>query len=130
MTDIKNRNDIIQLVDAFYQSALVDEVIGYIFEQTIASKLEAHLPRIYDFWESVLFHTATYKGNPMLVHIDLHRNIPLTEAHFNKWIQLWGQTVNAMYTGEVASAAIAKAGMMKDLMIYKIRNSSDPGFIQ
>jgi len=130
MADISHRNDIIRLVDTFYNKALTDEEIGHIFSQTIAHRLEAHLPRIYDFWESALFHTATYKGNPMLVHIDLNKTIPLHASHFDRWITLWNQTVEELYDGEIATAAISKAAMMKDLMIYKIRKSSDPGFIQ
>lgn len=34
---------------------------------------ESYLPKMYDFLETLLFHKAVYKGNPMKVHKMLHQ---------------------------------------------------------
>ena len=48
------------LMNRFYQRALSDEKIGYIFE--IAElDLADHLPVIGDFWETLLFGTGNYQ---------------------------------------------------------------------
>ncbi len=129
-SDIQNRDDIQRLIDQFYQKVLKDEVIGHVFTDTIEFIWDRHIPVMYDFWESVLFHTAVYKGNPMLKHIDLNKKITLTDAHFDQWLELWRLTVEDNFTGERATAAIEKSIVMRHLIQSKIKMSSDPKFIQ
>jgi len=53
----------------FYERALEDDVIGYIFE-IAGLDLDKHLPVISDFWESVLFGTSDYAKhgrNPLAI---------------------------------------------------------------
>ena len=52
-----------------------------------------------DFWETVLFRAALYKGSAMTVHRQLHAKYPLRSEHFVRWLTLWSQTVDAMYHG-------------------------------
>ncbi len=60
MTDIQNRNDIEILVRAFYTRVSKDDVIGHFFKDT---DFDAHLPKMYNFWESILFGTGKFSGN-------------------------------------------------------------------
>ena len=64
-TDIRNRKDIEKLINAFYDKVKVDEVIGYFFNDVAKVNWEIHLPKMYDFWENILFYTANFEGNPM-----------------------------------------------------------------
>lgn len=130
MKDLKDIEDIKLLVDHFYQKVVIDPVIGPIFKETIQFNWDIHIPIMYRFWESVLFSKATYKGNPMLVHIELNKKEKLTGAHFAKWMELWEKTIDESFSGDMAEKAKQKARMMKDLMIYKIDQSSNPNFIQ
>ncbi|MEM9261800.1 MAG: group III truncated hemoglobin, partial [Bacteroidota bacterium] len=66
MKELRSREDIDFLVAAFYDKTLHDPLIGHFFTKVVALDLVAHLPVICDFWESVLFGKATYRGNPML----------------------------------------------------------------
>jgi len=129
-TDIQNRSDIEHLVNVFYQKILEDPVIGFIFNESIDFIWDEHIPKIYDFWDSVLFHTATYKGNPMLTHIALNRKTKLTEKHFERWVKLWKETIEENFQGVTANVAYEKAILMKNLMLHKIKMSSDSNFIQ
>lgn len=89
----------------FYERALADEVIGYIFSDVAHLDLEHHLPIIGDFWESVLFETPDYSKrgrNPLEVHKHLHLLSPLTTEHFARWLQIFTTTVNDEFAGERA----------------------------
>ena len=126
---IENSADIKHLVDTFYEKVIVDESIGFIFTDIIQLDWEVHMPIMYSFWESVLLSKPSYSGNPVLRHIKLNQKTPLTEAYFDKWLELWFSTLDENFEGDIASSAKEKATMMKELMLYKIKKSSDPNFI-
>ncbi len=130
MKKIESRTDIDFLISEFYKSALKDDKISYIFTEISKINLETHLPVIGDFWESVLFHKAIYKRNPILKHIQLNQKETLTSAHFNRWLELWEQTIRLHFTGQKAEDAIKRAKLMSILMQTKIRQSQQDGFIQ
>jgi len=52
-TDIENRNDLILLVDTFYKEVQQNNTIGPIFTETAKVDWSHHLPKMYDFWESI-----------------------------------------------------------------------------
>ena len=126
---IENSADIKHLVDTFYEKVIVDASIGFIFTDIIPLDWEVHMPIMYSFWESVLLSKPLYSGNPVLRHIKLNQKTPLTEAYFDKWLELWFSTLDENFEGDIASSAKEKATMMKELMLYKIKKSSDPNFI-
>jgi hemoglobin len=96
MGDIESRTHLEELVKAFYQQALVDPQIGHLFD---GLDLEHHIPVIVDFWDSVVFRTATYRGGLMYKHLLLNQNKPLEAAHFLRWLELFGTTTDALYSG-------------------------------
>ena len=105
MTDIGSRTDIDLLMRTFYERALTDEVIGYIFTDVAKLDLEVHLPIIGDFWESLLFGTRAYQAhgrNPLIVHRALHLKERLTPAHFDRWLRIFEHSVNQLFSGEKA----------------------------
>lgn len=120
MKDIKTREDIEKLMSTFYGTMLKDPLLGAIFTDVAKIDLEEHLPILGDFWESVIFHTAKYKGNPMEVHIQLHEKVPLRQQHFDKWLALFDQTVDQLFEGENAALAKQRAHSIALLMITKI----------
>lgn len=118
--DLETTEDIELLVNSFYAKVQQDEVIGYIFSEVMAVDWEHHLPRMYSFWGSVLLGKGSFKGNPMLKHIDINAQEPFTDAHFERWIMLWEQTLQELFSGENATNALLRARSIKDLMQYKI----------
>jgi hemoglobin len=100
--DITDRQDIDRLMNAFYSQALTDEVIGYIFTDVARLDLDHHLPIIGDFWESLLFQTGDYAKhgrNPLRVHGELDDRSPLTTEHFERWLEIFGETVDDLFYG-------------------------------
>lgn len=120
MKDITTKEDIIFLVDQFYGKAIEDERIGVFFTTVVPLNFDEHLPVMYNFWESVLLGGTSYKGNPMLKHIELHRKQALQEEHFTQWLTLWEQTIDEHFTGSVAETAKARARSIKAIMQHKL----------
>ena len=130
MEDIRQREDIELLVDRFYEQVIEDPVIGYFFAEVIKLDWEKHIPIMYNFWETVLLGKIRYKGSPIPVHIALSKKEPLKPTHFERWIQLWETTVRSNFSGEKANEAVKRAKLMGELMMIKIKKSSEEGFIQ
>jgi hemoglobin len=107
--DIEDRADCERLVRAFYSRALVDPMIGWIFVDVAQLDLEAHVPRIASFWETVLLGAHTYGGGAFAPHARLHAQVGLRSGHFERWLALWSATVDELFTGERAELAKAHA---------------------
>lgn len=109
MKDIETREDIDLLLTRFYDVAMVDEEIGHHFAEL---DLVTHLPVIADFWEKMLFGKNIYFGNPLFVHQKLHEKNPLTLEHFQRWVAIFSETVDANFAGEMAENAKMRAKMI------------------
>ena len=115
MNTIKNRNDISILVDKFYAKIRKDELLGPIFTGHISKeKWPEHLSKLTDFWETKLFGIPKFQGNPSLAHINVDKNLNYTvkRTHFDRWLQLWFETIDELYEGELATMAKESASMM------------------
>lgn len=107
--DIETREDLEKLLREFYQVATRDELIGHHFAEL---DLETHLPVIVNFWEKVLFGKSVYFGNPLAVHQTLHEKSSLKLEHFQRWFEIFGQTIDALFAGETAENAKLRAKMI------------------
>lgn len=123
MQDIENRADIDALLRAFYDKALRDETIGYIFTDVAKLEMDHHLPIIGDFWDSMLFGNKQYQmraRNPMQNHLELNKKTPLTSQHFERWLKLWTETVDEMFAGERADMIKIRAHSIGSRMLNMI----------
>lgn len=107
--DIETRDDCERLVRSFYGRALQDPIIGFLFTDVARLDLEAHVPRITSFWETILLGVQTYGGGAFRPHAALHMKAPLRRAHFDQWLNLWTATVDELFAGERAELAKAHA---------------------
>lgn len=106
MHDIRDDKDIKTLVHAFYDNVRQDDRLGYIFNDFAQVDWEQHLPRMVDFWSNILFQTRRYKGRPFRQHLPL----PVRESDFERWFDLFRQTVDAHFAGPNAENAKEMAG--------------------
>jgi hemoglobin len=119
MHDIEQRSDIERLLDVFYSKALVDPLIGYFFTEVVPLDMKTHIPVIADFWETVLFGKAAYKGDAMKVHRHIHQLSNFRDEHFKRWVQLFQQTVDELFSGSKAELAKQRAESIATLMRIK-----------
>lgn len=120
--EIEDIHDVKLLVDSFYSKVVNDDTIGYIFQDVQKVDWNIHLPRMYSFWDTILFGVISYKGNPMLKHFYVNKNEPLSPTHFKQWLSLWEETIDEHFIGIKADLAKQRAvnmanGIQKTLKI-------------
>lgn len=127
--DIATRADLDALLRRFYTAAFADPLIGPYFNEVAGTDLEAHLPRITDFWERALFRTADYRRDAFAPHAALHASRPLTAAHFGRWVQLWHAAVDGLHRGPNAERAKAQGERIALAMLRRLngRDASTAG---
>lgn len=126
MKTIENREDVSILVNSFYAKIRKDELLGPIFNDNIAEEeWPAHLSKLTDFWETNLFGIQKFYGNPAEAHarVDENLNYTIEQLHFGKWLQLWFETVNELYEGELAHRAKDGARRMSTRLFMAIWNN-------
>jgi hemoglobin len=124
MLDVATRDDLALLMSQFYVVMLKDEELAPIFTDVARIHLETHLPVLVDFWEGILFSTGNYAGNPMAIHIALHRQYPLTKRHFELWLGYFTTTVDAYFKGEKADMMKIRALSIATVMQIKLMQSA------
>lgn len=124
--DIASRDEIIRLVDTFYDHVRADPLLGPIFDDVAQVDWSTHLPRMYDFWEAVLFGAATFKGDPLGVHQQLAMLTPLTRREFERWLVLFHGTVDALFEGAMAEEAKVRSTRIASVMLYHVGTEVQP----
>jgi len=120
--DIEDKNDIVLLVNSFYNAVQENEILGFIFNDVAKINWDEHLPRMYAFWTSMFLNEHHFSGNPMEKHITLSRITSMTEIQFNEWLLLFTTTVDKLFKGEIANEAKFRAGNIARLMLLKIQS--------
>lgn len=111
--DIKQREDIIMLVDKFYEKVKSDPLLGPVFRHV---DWPTHLPIMYDFWSSMLLGDQTYRGNPLQRHLHL----AIERDHFSQWLALFKETVNENFEGEKAEEVKMRAQSIAGIFQLKM----------
>jgi hemoglobin len=120
-----NENSIADMVDTFYSTVRQDHLLGPIFYGAIGDDWTGHLTKMKGFWSSVLLASRTYKGNPMVAHLNLPR---LSQNHFERWLKLWGETAAAICCDSVASIFVERAHMIGARLLHAISQYHEAAF--
>jgi hemoglobin len=118
--DITGRADIERLVNAFYEKIRKDDLLGFIFNDVAKTDWAAHLPKMYAFWETMIFRTGGFVGNPLAAHARL---VPLTtmgRPQFDRWLAVFTATVDELFAGEKAEHIKNAAADMANVIHAKI----------
>ena len=81
------------------------------------------MPRIVDFWEKVLFGNPVYFGNPPAIHQKLNALAKLEKHHFERWVEIFSETVDRLFQGETAEKAKAKAAVIAESLSKALQNA-------
>lgn len=93
---LENRADLDILIDEFYARVRKDDLIGPIFNTRV--DWDAHVPKIKNFWDTLLFGAENYEGRPFPPHIPLGLKV----EHFERWLQIFFATVDEKFEGRRA----------------------------
>jgi hemoglobin len=118
--DIETKADIQIFVDAFYAKMPSDDLVGHVFMDVAHVDFSKHLPKMYDFWEMLLMDGKNYQGAPMRPHLEINQKLPLTPAHFARWLQLFYATLDEHFEGPKTEDAKLKARNIADTWAYKL----------
>jgi len=117
MNDIENKDDVKIFVDAFYEKVRKDILIGPVFAAKIPDgNWEPHLERMYSFWYTVLFAARDYHGNPF----SKHASLPIQKPHFERWVDLFKETIDTHFEGDRADDTKMRADKMGLLFQSKL----------
>lgn len=122
------RSEIEQLVNAFYQRVRHDELLGFIFDDVAQTNWSTHLPKMYTFWETVLFRTGGYTGNPVAAHAKLMPFTQMGRPQFDRWLELFQSTVDDLFEGPNADHIKNCAADMANVIYARINQVADPRF--
>lgn len=105
------------MVDQFYGKIRHDRLLGPIFAGKIGNDWNPHLQKMKAFWTTVLLTSRTYKGNPMIAHLQLPR---LSQRHFEHWLNLWRETGAELCSPAVADLFVQRAEMIGQRLLSAI----------
>jgi hemoglobin len=116
LQDLSTRQDVEKMVNTFYEKVNQDSLLAPVFNQVAEVDWPHHLPKMYDFWSSILLGDMRYKGNPFQKHIPL----PIDPAHFERWLQLFTLNIDEHFSGPVAEEAKQRAASIAGIFRYKL----------
>ena len=99
------------VVHAFYARVRSDAELGPIFNGAIDDWPD-HLEKLTAFWSSVMLGTGRYKGQPVPTHMK-HKD-RIRPALFDRWLELWRETTEALMEPEAAMALQTKAARIAE----------------
>jgi hemoglobin len=116
MKDIESEEDIKLMVDQFYLKVNAHTQLSPFFNEMVKLDWTQHLPKMYDFWSSILFGTMKYSGAPFPKHLAL----PIKKENFDQWLELFFNTVDENFKGSKAEEAKIRASTIAKTFIYKM----------
>lgn len=114
--DIQTEADVELMVQSFYEKVNQDDLLAYVFNDFAAVDWERHLPKMYSFWNTLIFGKASYKGNPFAAHIPL----PVDKTHFDRWIILFDENIDNLFSGEIAEHTKQRAKSIAHIFQSKL----------
>ncbi|MGY6533462.1 group III truncated hemoglobin [Glycocaulis sp.] len=106
---------IVRLVGTFYTCVRADPVLAPVFADHIED-WDTHIERMWDFWSSVMLRTGRYSGRPMAVHAPL----PVTDAHFRRWLALFEMVARKSCPETAAEQFIDRAQRIATSLQYGV----------
>lgn len=114
--------DLHQLLVGFYDSVARDPMLAPYFADV---DMNTHIPRIADFWSTIIFQTGRYSDNAFRPHAAMPG---LTSEHFDRWLRVLERTVDARFAGVAAERMKALGHRVAASMLARIsRRSADAG---
>lgn len=109
--EILSLDDIKTLVDTFYGKVREDDMLAPIFNRVLQDRWPEHMEKMYTFWQTILLGERTYNGSPF----PPHARLPISEAHFERWLELFYQTIDEKFKGDKAEESKWRASRIAEV---------------
>jgi hemoglobin len=113
--DLDDPVEIAEMVRRFYADVAQDVVLGPMFNDVARVDWSTHLPKLTAFWCRALLSQPGYEGNPYRQHALVHAKSPFGHGHFERWLELFEETVRLGWTGPRAEHALELAHRVADV---------------
>lgn len=121
-SDISTPEDIKLMVDTFYEKVQQNAPLDAVFNGFAEVNWESHLPKMYAFWEKMLFGTGDYKGRPF----DPHVSLPIDGSHFTQWLDIFEKNMDEHFAGSMAEHAKTRAKNIAQVFESKLAYLHQP----
>jgi hemoglobin len=115
MNDISSKKNVELLVHEFYKKVLQDDQLSSFFSNL---DFEIHMPKMIHFWSFVLLNEPGYLTNV----VEKHLHMALKDVHFERWLNLFNQTIDEHFSGENANQAKQRAQLIGLTIKSKIQH--------
>jgi hemoglobin len=103
--DLDDPDQIREMVRRFYADVAQDDLLGPMFNDVAKVDWSEHLAKLTAFWCRALLGQSGYSGNPFRAHALVHARCAFTDAHFERWLTLFHETLLIGWTGPLATRA-------------------------
>lgn len=109
---------ILEVVEAFYQKANHDILIGYHFR--VIENFETHFPRIATFWQLQLTGSIdTDKREELPFNLlNVHKPLKINKGEVHRWVILFEETLDSFISQKKISS-IQKILWMEKIDLFK-----------
>lgn len=122
--DIVTKDAVLLLVTEFYKKVNADDLLAPFFRDV---NWKEHLPRVTDFFVTMLLDSTAFRENP----VTSHYRLPLEEKHFLRWLQLFHATLDEHFQGIKAQEAKERTTNLARIFQYHMgilpRNDKNHG---
>ncbi len=103
--------EILQIIQAFYDIAKKDVMIGYHFR--VIADFDEHIPRIADFWNLQLNGKMHDKSQLPFQLIKVHIPLKINQGEIHRWVKLFNDNLESSVAKELIDEKVHKAWMEK-----------------
>jgi hemoglobin len=108
--DLDNEAEIMEMVTRQYSDVGQDDLLQPYFGFGAGFiDWQAHIGTVTDYWCHVLLYAPGYEIDVIEHHRHLHDTSPFTPQVFDRWLQIFHDTVNGGWVGPKATAANKRA---------------------
>jgi hemoglobin len=120
VSDLDSRAAIHDLVIDFYREVALDDLLGPVFGEVAEVDWSLHLPKLIDYWCRVLLGHPGYEGTMLGPHQAVHELQPLRAELFDRWYELFAESVDSGWSGPYADRAKAHAARIATTLARRI----------
>jgi hemoglobin len=108
-SDLSDASEVAEMVRRFYVEVAQDDLLGPVFNDVARVDWAEHLPKLTAFWCRMLLGIEGYRGNALQAHRRIHARSPFTTEQFDRWLEVFHETIDLGWRGPIADHAKALA---------------------
>jgi hemoglobin len=124
--DLDDHAEVTEMVRRFYSDVAQDDLLGPMFNDVAKVDWSEHLPKLTAFWCRALFGMPGYAGNPFKAHQLVNAKRAFTFAHFERWLDLFNETLELGWIGPYSEKAKALAANVARVHGDQLVGSTEP----